>query len=162
MASHVIILSIFFIALYLVIYVQKSLSKDKYNKLIKKNDFKGFLKLTKLYLGEEKHEKALETIDKWLEQNPYHLQGLSTKAFIYYFKGDYKNASMIVNHGLNLDPEYSEFLYLAGELEIENGNKESGKELKEKAYEQNKNLQVLSTWYIGYPHKINRYIELYK
>ena len=138
------------------------MNKDKYNKLIKKNDFKGFLRLTKLYLGDEKYDKALETIDKWIEQNPYHLRGLSTKAFVYYFKGDNKNASEIVSKGLNLDPEYSEFLYLAGELELENGNKESGKELKEKAYEKNKNLKVISTWNMPYRYKVDRYIELYK
>ncbi|MFO8234835.1 MAG: hypothetical protein R6U04_05475 [Bacteroidales bacterium] len=162
MAPTIIILSLFFITVFIVISIQKSLKKDNYNNLIKKNDFKGFLKLTKLYLREKKWDKAIDTINRWLKQDPYHLRGLSTKAFVYYFMGNFNEASEIIEKGLKIDPNYSEFLYLASELEREKGNKESGKELKEKAYEKNKNLKIIDTWYAGYGSKIDRYVSLYK
>jgi tetratricopeptide (TPR) repeat protein len=162
MISTFILLTLAFIAIYSVIYVQKNLRKDKYNKLINKNDFKGFFNLSKLYLGEKRYQSAIEIIDKWLEENPYHLRALATKAFIYYFKGDYKRSSEIVNKGLNIDPEYSEFLYIAGELEMEKGNKELGKELKNRAYKKNNNLKVISMRDLPFRRKVDRYIEYYK
>src|SRR6056297_2182197 len=111
--SQIIVIFLFMMVMSIIQYASRSVKKDTYKRLANNGEFSGFLNLIKIYLNNQDYDEAIRTINEWLANNPFHVKGLSTKAFIHIFSNQIDMAHKTIDRALKIDPEYPELLFLS-------------------------------------------------